>query len=88
MTSYTPPIANNIDNIHEQAIIHARNALLSASIQEYRSMKKIQFDNQKITDAVFWIGAVRDITNMSTASIAASRNGVQASSAQNPPRSG
>lgn len=60
--SFIPPIANNIDNAQEQAIAHARRALLHASIHEYRSIKKMKFDAQKVADAAFWIGAARDIT--------------------------
>ncbi len=69
---YTPPIANDIDSVHEQAIVHTRNALLSASIQEYRSLKStaapkkkgvVTNDTQKSQeDAAFWIGALRDMT--------------------------
>jgi hypothetical protein len=71
-TPYTPPIANDIDSVHEHAIVHARNALLSASIQEYRSLKStaapkkkgvVTNDTQKAEDAAFWIGALRDMTH-------------------------
>ena len=70
-TPYTPPIANDIDSVHEHAIVHARNALLSASIQAYRSLKStaapkkkgvVTNDTQKAEDAAFWIGALRDMT--------------------------
>lgn len=76
--TYIPPLANSISTIHENVIAHTRNALVNASIQEYRSIKKMNHDKTINDEAAFWIGALRDIT-------AASSSSASAHSDKNPP---